>query len=66
VIADLRIENGRSGRVPVLTLLTDNGDAEVWASPFDLKTQLAKVEPKAGDSSNWSSSNSGTPVSPPQ
>lgn len=47
-----RTEQGKGGgMVPVVTLKrTDTGkDTEVWASPVDLKTQLAAYAPEVGD-----------------
>lgn len=52
-LVDRRAEQGKgtAGMVPVLTIKrSDNGqDTEVWASPVDLKTQLAAYAPEVGD-----------------
>jgi hypothetical protein len=50
LIVNMRVEDGRSGKVPVLTISTDDGSREVWAGQWDLKTKLADADIQANDS----------------
>jgi len=49
-VIGIRVESGKAGDVPVVTLQTDDGDKkEVWASPTMLKQALATEKPQQGD-----------------
>jgi hypothetical protein len=50
LVVDMRVEDGRSGEVPVLTLATDVGSREVWAGQWDLRTKLAGSDVQVNDS----------------
>jgi hypothetical protein len=49
LVVDMRIEDGRSGKVPVLTIATDDGSREVWAGQWDLRTKLADADIQVND-----------------
>ena len=49
-VTALKVEQGKAGDVPVVTLETDDGHKkEVWASPTMLKQALATEKPQVGD-----------------
>jgi hypothetical protein len=49
LVVDLRVEDGRSGPVPVVVLSTDTGSREIWAGAIDLRTRLADADVQLGD-----------------
>ena len=49
LLVDLRVEDGRSGKLPVLTIATDDGSREVWAGQWDLRTKLADASIQVND-----------------
>jgi hypothetical protein len=47
-LVDIEVRDGRSGKVPVLTVETADGYIEVWAGAVDLRTKLADAAPQPG------------------
>jgi hypothetical protein len=49
-VIDLAVRDGRSGRVPVITLRCDDGSTRaVWCGAVDLRTKIADLAPQVGD-----------------
>jgi hypothetical protein len=49
-VTGVRIENGQSGRTPVLEVKdTDDRARELWCGSFDLKQKFAELRPEVGD-----------------
>jgi hypothetical protein len=51
VITGIRVENGQSGRTPVLEVRDPDGrDRELWCGSVDLRSKVAEARPDVGDS----------------